>query len=332
MLLASVTFTSCTTGEAGAEADSSAPEPVSAQPRAEVVRAHLFDEDADGEAAFARVKERFEAGNPGYTMEFLTAATEIAADASSRIVFVQTPIEETPAAAEIRTGSGTNGTELRKTQLHVGDIAVLRPGERLTVEPAIAALVFDVPDAPDENVPAAIRPDWDPDITDVLGGCATETGAYRRILLTWLKDNGPYTFHGLNAHRVRITDSFTHYHPADTGFDEFYLVQMSNDGDKLLTSYHVEDIESPETMTPELAGQLFDVHEVHAGDLIYLPRGVIHRGLGGVLAQVITVPGFRPGTEIGVDHHLLAINERLGLEGEDALPYNVEASTGAVVR
>ena len=209
---------------------------------------------------------------------------------------------------------------------------MLRAGDRLTVEPAIAALVFDVPDAPGDGVPAAIRPDWDPDITDVPGGCATETGAYRRILLTWLEDNGPYTYHGLNAHRVRITDSFTHYHPVDTGFDEFYLVQMSNDADQLLTSYRAADIESPQTMTPELARQLFDVHDIRAGDLIYLPRGVIHRGLGGVLAQVITVPGFRPGAEIGVDHHLLAINEHLGLEGEEALPYNVEASTEAVVR
>ncbi len=329
MLLASVTFTSCTTGEAEAEAeaDSSDVEPVTGQARAKVVRAHLFDDDAEGQAAFARVKEHFESANPGYAMRFLAAATEIAADASNRLVFVQTPVEEEPAAAEIHTASGPAATEL-----HVGDIAVLRPGERLTVEPAIAALVFDVPDRPGDGVPAAIRPDWDPDITDVPGGCATETGAYRRILLTWLKDNGPYTFHGLNAHRVRITDSFTHYHPVDTGFDEFYLVQMSNDEDQLLTSYHAADIESPETMTPELAGQLFDVHDVRAGDLIYLPRGVIHRGLGGVLAQVITVPGFRPGAEIGVDHHLLAINERLGLEGDEALPYNVEASTQRIVR
>ncbi|MXZ38424.1 MAG: hypothetical protein F4Z19_09255 [Holophagales bacterium] len=327
MLLASVTFTSCIAGEAEAEADGSDAEPVTTPPRTEVVRAHLFDDDADGRAAFARVKEHFETANPGYAMTFLAAATEIAADASSRLVFVQTPVEEEPAAAEIQAASGTTATEL-----HVGDIAVLRPDERLTVEPAIAALVFDVPDTPGPGVPAAIRPDWDPDITDVLGGCATETGAYRRILLTWLNDNGPYTFHGLNAHRVRITDSFTHYHPVDTGFDEFYLVQMSNDEDRILTSYHAADIESPGTMTPELAGQLFDVHDVRAGDLIYLPRGVIHRGLGGVLAQVITVPGFRPGTEIGVDHHLLAINERLGLEGDDALPYNVEASTEAVVR
>ncbi len=327
MLLASVTFISCTAGETEAEADGSDAESVTTQPRAEVVRAHLFDGDADGLAAFARVKGHFEAANPGYAMTFLAAATEIVADASSRLVFVQTPVEEEPAAAEIHTASGTTGTDL-----HVGEIAVLRPGERLTVEPAIAALVFDVPDTPDDDVPAAIRPDWDPNITDVPGGCATETGAYRRILLTWLNDNGPYTFHGLNAHRVRITDSFTHYHPVDTGFDEFYLVQMSNDEDRLLTSYRAADIESPETMTPELAGRLFDVHDVRAGDLIYLPRGVIHRGLGGVLAQVITVPGFRPGAEIGVDHHLLAINERLGLEGDNALPYNVEASTEAVVR
>ena len=327
MLLASVTFTSCISGEAEAEADGSDAEPVTAQVQAEVVRAHLFDDDAEARAAFARVKEHFETANPGYAMTFRAAATEIAADASSRLVFVQTPIEEEPAAAEIHTAAGATGTDL-----HVGDIAVLRPGERLTVEPAIAALVFDVPDTPDDGVPAAIRPDWDPDITDVPGGCATETGAYRRILLTWLNDNGPYTFHGLNAHRVRITDSFTHYHPVDTGFDEFYLVQMSNDEDRLLTSYHAAAIESPGTMTAELAGHLFDVHDVRAGDLIYLPRGVIHRGLGGVLAQVITVPGFRPGAEIGVDHHLLAINERLGLEGDDALPYNVEASTEPVVR
>ena len=327
VLFASVIVTSCATDEAAVDADGPEPDQVVQQPQAEVLRAHLFDDGAGGQAAFARIKERFEAANPGYAMTFLPAANEIAAGDGNRLVFVQTPVEEEPASAQVHTAAETTPTEL-----HIGDIAVLRPGERLTVEPAIAALVFDVPDAPDENVPAAIRPDWDPDITDVPGGCATETGAYRRILLTWLKDNGPYISHGLNAHRVRITDSFTHYHPVETGFDEFYLVQMSNDSDQLLTSYHANAVESPETMTPQLARQLFDVHDIRAGDLIYLPRGVIHRGLGGVLAQVITVPGFRPGAEIGVDHHLLAINQRLGLEGEAALPYNVEASAEAVVR
>ena len=326
LLLSVLAVASCADADAGAEAEVSEPESVNERP-SEVLRAHLFDDDAEGKAAFDRIKASFETANPGYGMRFLPAATEITTEDSSRLVFVQSPVEEEPASAQIHTASGTAAIEL-----HVGDIAVLRPGERLTAEPAIAALVFDVPEAPGDGVPQAIRPDWDPDITDVPGGCATETGAYRRILLTWLQQNGPYTFHGLNAHRVRITDSFTHYHPVDIGFDEFYLVQMSNDADQLLTSYRAADIESPQTMTPELAQQLFDVHDIRAGDLIYLPRGVIHRGLGGVLAQVITVPGFRPGAEIGVDHHLLAINEHLGLEGEDALPYNVEASTQPIVR
>ncbi len=297
---------------------------------AQVLRAHLFDDTEDGRAAFARMAGAFSAANPGYGMSFAANASEIAAEADGkgRLVFVQTPIEEEPATATIHLDAG----EATATELHVGDIVVLRAGNRLIAEPPISALVFDLPEAPGDELPATIRPDWDPAITDVPGGCATETGAYRRILLTWLKQNGPYTFHGLNAHRVRITDSFTHYHPLEGGFDEFYLVQMSNDEDKVLTSYHAAEIEQPEAMTPERAAQLFDVHDVQAGDLIYLPRGVVHRGLGGVLAQVITVPGFRPGTEIGVDHHLLAINERLGLQGDAALPYNVDASGEAVVR
>ena len=68
------------------------------------------------------------------------------------------------------------------------------------------------------------------------------------------------------------------------------------------------------------------------GDLVYLPRGTVHRGFGGVLAQIITAPGFRPGAEIGVDHHLRAINGRLGLTGEDALPFREASASRAVVK
>jgi len=59
---------------------------------------------------------------------------------------------------------------------------------------------------------------------------------------------------------------------------------------------------------------------------------LIHRGLGGVLAQVITVPGFRPGAEIGVDHHLRAISEKLGLSGDEMIPYHADAATEALVK
>jgi ribosomal protein L16 Arg81 hydroxylase len=71
---------------------------------------------------------------------------------------------------------------------------------------------------------------------------------------------------------------------------------------------------------------------LEVGDLVYLPRGIMHRGIGGVLAQVITVPGFIPGSEIGVDHHLKAINNSLNLKKNEALPYNEEAANAPVIK
>ena len=131
---------------------------------------------------------------------------------------------------------------------------------------------------------------------------------------------------------MRITDSFSHYHPLDGGFDEFYFVQMVQPEGRLIVSGRTEAIESPETVTAEEASSLLETHRLEVGDLVYIPRGVVHRGLGGVLAQVITVPGFRPGAEIGVDHHLRAINESLLLDGANALPYNEAASENATVK
>src|SRR5690606_3808890 len=141
----------------------------------------------------------------------------------------------------------------------------------------------------EDNIPGFIRPDWDPNITDVPGGCATETNAYRRILLTWKKDVGHYLYHALNAHRVRITDSFSHYHPKVGGFDEFYLVQMVQPEARIITSEKTEVIVQPEKVTKKQTEDLLREDALSVGDLVYLPRGVVHRGVGGVLAQVITV-------------------------------------------
>ena len=63
---------------------------------------------------------------------------------------------------------------------------------------------------------------------------------------------------------------------------------------------------------------------LRTGDLVYLPRGVVHRGIGGAVVQVITIPGFVPGAEIGVDDALQSLNDRLGLRGSAALPVHGE--------
>jgi hypothetical protein len=271
----------------------------------------------------AAISRKFGQGNPGYQLEWLPDCGGLLPTATARVLFVQRGSGE----AAVRAGSLE-----QRSQVTPGDVVVVRPGQALVLSVPLGCLSFSLPESPPATVPTFVRPDWDPKITDTPGGCATESGAYRRILLTWRPENGPYVLHSLNAHRVRITDSFSHYHPRMGGFDEFYLVQMVQPGGRLITSDSVSAIEHPEQVTAEQAATLLRYTQLQVGDLVYLPRGLMHRGIGGVLAQVITVPGFVPGAEIGVDHHLRAIDDRLGLRGIDALPYNQEASTGPVVR
>jgi hypothetical protein len=127
-------------------------------------------------------------------------------------------------------------------------------------------------------------------------------------------------------------DSFSHYHPVDGGFDEFYLVQMALPDARIITSNQVAEITEPQSVKEKNVENLLRSTGLDVGDLVYLPRGTMHRGIGGVLAQVITVPGFIPGSEIGVDHHLKAINENLNLTANRALPYNKEAADGPVIK
>jgi len=277
---------------------------VASAPRSSILVAHLAG--GDGAVALEPIRAAFREANPGYDLSFRPRTRAIVATDAPLVVFVH-------------CGETTGSVGAADSALGVGDVVLLRAGETLDTRDGVDALVFRLPGQLPADLPSFLRPDWDPRITDQPGGCATETGAYRRILLTWMAENGPYLCSALNAHRVRIMDSFTHYHPRKGGFDELYLVQMAQPGARVLTSDAVAAIES-RSVRAEEARELFDVTPLRAGDLVWLPRGTIHRGLGGVLAQVIAVPGFRPGTEIGVDAHLAALNERLGLTGDAALP------------
>ncbi len=277
--------------------------------------AHLGQGDTEG---LASIREAFTERNPGYDLHFFGQTRKIEGEDSQRLAFVQ----QGGGTAELADGTSS--------KISVGDIIHLAPQQTMVTDSLIDYLVFTVPDPLPEATPTFIRPDWDENITDTPGGCATETGAYRRILLTWREDVGPYIYHALNAHRVRITDSFTHYHPVEGGFDEFYLVQMVQPGARLITSNQTDKIINPESVQSDEVDNLLQSTELQVGDLVYLPRGIIHRGVDGVLAQVITIPGFIPGSEIGVDHHLRAINRRFGPKID--LPLNHEASASAVIR
>lgn len=271
--------------------------------------AHLGRAGGDPEG-FETLRAAFRSRNPEHDLAWLPDATELLPDEAPRIAFVASPGDA----------------------VTVGDLLVVRPEEHRVLDAPTSLVVFTLPEALPDQLPPTIRPDWDPAITDTPGGCAEEEDAYRRVCLTWLLDNGPYTYHALNAHRVRMWDSFSHYHPEGDGFDEMYLVQEVRDGGHIVVSTQRERIESPADVTRDEAPHLLDRLYPQVGDLVFIPRGVIHRGVGGVLAHVITVPGFRPGCEVGVDHHLRAIGERLGLGADHGLVWQESASRGPVIK
>ncbi|MAE29049.1 MAG: PmoA family protein [Planctomycetota bacterium] len=283
------------------------------------IAVHLSETSTDPE--FNQLQNAFARSNPGYDISWLPGVIECETHVSPQLFFIQAG-EGTVSLAKSDSGAVTH------YDYSVGDLLPIRPGHKLQFDPPADLLGFTVPEELPGDLPPSIRPDWDPAITDTPGGCATESGAYRRILLTWRHEVGPFVFHALNAHRVRVQDSFTHYHPREGGFDELYLVQEAQTGARLLVGDDLAPFLDPEGVTAAQASSMLREIPVRKGDLIYLPRGVVHRGLGGILAQVISVPGFVPDSELAVDDQLRSINERLGLTGAAALPVHSSARPG----
>ena len=259
--------------------------------------------------SFLQLQKQFEGANPGHAISWSPKCREFQA--------MQTTV------AFVQTGAGTVSINKIKSDFSVGDLYCLSKGKRIQFQPAAGILFFTFPKPFAKKPPPIIRPDWDENITDIPGGCATEGDAYRRILLTWQKKNGPYISHQINAHRVRIHDSFTHYHPKVGGFDEFYLVQEAPPGARLIVSENLASILNPKGLTAKLIPKLLREIPLKVNQLVYLPRGTIHRGVGGAVVQVITTPGFIPGAEISVDKNLAAINKQFGLKGNETLPIHL---------
>gem|GEM_PF-242040 len=251
----------------------------------------------------------FEQANPGHTLAWNSACVHFQAEQTT-VAFVQ-------------TGAGIVSINNTTIDFSVGDVYCLSKGDQVQFNPAAGVLFFTLPENFSKNPPSVIRPDWDENITDMPGGCATEGDAYRRILLTWQGKNGPYLSHQINVHRVRIHDSFTHYHPKVGGFDEFYLVQEAPPGARLIVSENLASILNPKGLTAKLIPKLLREIPLKVNQLVYLPRGTIHRGVGGAVVQVITTPGFIPDAEISVDKNLAEINKIFQLKGDRALPVHL---------
>ena len=269
----------------------------------------------NGAEGLAPLQRALDLHSPGYSLDWWIDGHR--ADGRATVLFVQ---EE----------DGFGGVGEASGPLTRGDVVVLGPGEALDA-PLLAGLAITLPEGVSvEGLPSVLRPDHDRRFTDRPGGCAEEERAYRRILLTWSESVGPFVLRALNCHRVRMEDSLSHDHRPEGGFDELYLVQGVAEGGALWWG-PAEPIVAERAATADEARALLRREEVAVGDLIHVPRGTVHRAVGGVLAHVITVPGFVPGAELGVDHHLRRLAERFDL-GAEELPYRVASSDDEVVR
>ncbi len=253
--------------------------------------------------------------NPGYGLAWHPAVVHLAATPSTRIAFVQ-------------RGEGLARVGGSSSPVGPGDVLLLAQDEALECEAPLSLLVFALPGPAPEGVPTFLRPDHDPRLTDTPGGCAEEQDAYRRLVLTWSPEAGPFVCRELNAHRVRMWDSFSHYHPVEGGFEELYLVQDAPPGARLHWAPDAESIERSAEWTRDQAGSWMRTLPLEANQLVVIPRGTMHRAIGGALAQVITVPGFVPQREIGLDRQLQQIQERFRFEGERAIAYRSGGAKG----
>ena len=55
---------------------------------------------------------------------------------------------------------------------------------------------------------------------------------------------------------------------------------------EVVTSGHTDAITHPDDVLPEDVAGLLEVQSLEVGDLVYLPRGTVHRGRGGALEVV----------------------------------------------
>jgi len=145
-----------------------------------------------------------------------------------------------------------------------------------------------------------------PYLRDTAGGCAPGFDAFRRLPLTWFTEAGAATGDGrnrLNSHVVNIAaeQSRTHYHPAQAvggGKPQCELYFVLDPG---ALGLHTAGRRAMLHSFPDIDNwERFEATPLRPGDVVVIPPDTGHRGLD-VLANVVTLPGFKPGNECYVD-------------------------------
>ncbi len=200
----------------------------------------------------------------------------------------------------------------------MGDQMVIMPDESMQVKGKIRCLWIKALDKVNPHASTMRRVRY---LKDLAGGCNIAFDPFRRLPLTWfVKDitaDNPDGYNRVNSHIVNMAEEFsrTHFHPVKAigggkPQHELYMVldpavyRLSTYGRKSY-AYFFPDLE-------DLAK--FEKVDLSPGDLVYIPPGTAHRGVN-VLANVLTLPGFKPRNEYYID-------KKIKNSTEGKAPYN----------
>ena len=191
--------------------------------------------------------------------------------------------------------------------LGVGDQVVVRPNERVKVRGRLRFVWIEDLEAVEPHTSTVRRVRH---LKDLTGGCNIAFDPFRRLPLTWyvkgITRENPDGLNRVNSHVVNMAEEFsrTHYHPPKAigggkAQHELYLVL-----DPSAYGLRTYGRRCHAYFFPDL-GDLskYSVVDLRPGDVVYIPPGTGHRG-ANVLANVITLPGFKPQNEWYIDKRI----------------------------
>jgi len=235
------------------------------------------------------------------------------------VALSRTGADKRPRLLLVTQGSGPVGVQRRSTRVArvvgPGDLVFLREGQVLSTESPIQALELRMSSPLPTGLPTFIG---FAESTHPDSEASSGKEPLRVDVLDWQPGGAP-AYADLNVKLVQLDDAPTHYHPEEGGFDEVVFVRDAEPGAGVLLSTKREAIETRTVERAEVSTLLRPI-ALTAGDVLFVPRGLVHRPRGRSSVVVIALPGFVPGGEVRLDDDLRAINAALELEGDAALP------------
>jgi len=201
-------------------------------------------------------------------------------------------------------GWSTKKAEGSYEPIGMGDQVVIRPRESVMARGDIRYLWIEDLNKIDPHVSTTRRVCY---LKDLAGGCNIAFDPFRRLPHTWcvkgIDTHNPDGLNRVNSHVVNMAEelSRTHFHPpvaAGGGKPQHELYMVLDQAGYGLSTYGRR---SCAYFFPNLEGlSEYEKVDLSPGNIVYIPPGTAHRGVN-ILADVLTLPGFKPGNEWYID-------------------------------